>query len=106
GGGWAGGGGGEGLGGEGWIDGLGPEGRQSGERALAVTRRRLVERGPQSTGEVVAHEPRVELAGQRQRDVRAGGGRGDKHAAVGERLELRDAVVLVGRRGDEHAGTA
>ena len=59
-----------------------------------------------AAGEILADEPRVERAGDRQRRVGAGRGRGDEQAAVGERLELGDAVVLAAGRADEHARAA
>ncbi len=51
-------------------------------------------------------QPRVELAGDRQRRVGAGRRGGDEQAAVGERLELGDPVVLAAGRADEHARAA
>ena len=45
-------------------------------------------------------------ARERQRDVRPAAAGRDELAAVGQRLELGEAVVLVERRGDEHARAA
>ena len=52
---------------------------------------------------VLAHQSRVERARDRQRHVGAGRGRRDEQAAVGERLELGDPVVLAPRGAHEHA---
>ena len=80
--------------------------RAAVRRALGVVGRRVVERGAQRGGEVVADEARVERAGERQRGVGAGRRRGHEHAAVGERLELGDAVVLAARGRHVDAGAA
>ena len=83
--------------------------RQRGERALGVAGAGLVERGAQRRG-----EPAVASAPSRGSSARASGsaaygpgaGGRDERAAVGQRLELGDPVVLAARRGDEDARAA
>ena len=79
----------------------GRHGASSSAARAGVAGRRVVERGPDPLGDP-ADEPRVELPRERQRRVRPRRGRGDEQAPVGERLELRDPVVLPPRRADEH----
>ncbi len=74
--------------------------------AGGVAGRGVLEGGAQSRREILADEARVELAGDRQRRVGPGRGGGHEQAAVGQRLELGDAVVLAARRAHEHAGPA
>ncbi len=83
----------------------GRHGASSSRGPRGVAGRGVVERGPDPLGDP-ADEPRVELARERQRRVRAGRGGGHELAAVGERLELRDPVVLAPRRADEDARAA
>ena len=56
--------------------------------------------------DVRADQPRVDRARERERGVGDHGLAGDEHGAVGERLELGDAVLLAARRGDVDAGAA
>ncbi len=48
----------------------------------------------------------IQLGGERERRVGAGGRRGDQLRAVGERLQRRDPVLLLTRGRQEHAGAA
>src|SRR5689334_20678567 len=86
------------------VDRGGRERRQQLRRPRRVARRQVVECG--ADRELVGHEARVELARQGERGVGTRRRRGDQRAAVGQGLELRDAVVLARRGGDEDAGAA
>ena len=83
------------------VDRGGRERLERGRGALGVVGLGDVE--GRADREPRADEPVVEAARDRRRDVRPGRGRGDEHAAVGERLELRDPVVLAPRGGEEDA---
>ena len=65
-------------------------------------------RDPQRALQVVAHQPRVERSPPRERrgGVGAGRRRRDEPAAVRERLQLRQTVVLTAGCADEHARSA
>ena len=78
-------------------------GASSAAAVFGVIGRGIVDRRADRRREILADQPRVEPAGEVERGVRARGGRGHEHAAVGQRLERRDPVVLAARRGDEHA---
>ena len=69
-----------------------PAGASSAIR-IAAARSSLTSRGSSS-------------ARERERRIRSGRRRGDEPAAVGERLERADPVVLVARRGDEEPRAA
>ena len=80
----------------------GRHGASSSRGPLGVAGERVVERGPDPPA-----SPRRRAAGRAARASGSaaygpGEGVGDEQAAVGQRLELRDPVVLPPRRADEH----
>ena len=81
----------------------GRHGRERVERALRVAGRGVVEGEAERADEVVGDEALVERARDRQRGVRARRRRRDEQAAVGQRLELGDPVVLAPGRAHEDA---
>ena len=59
-----------------------------------------------ATPEILGDQTRIERAGDRQRGIGAWGGRCDKLAAIGEGLELGEAVVLAAGGANEDTGAA
>ena len=89
------------------VDRRAAERRERRERALGVAGRRVVERGAQRAPRG-RRRPAAGRASRASGSAAYGPGAGGRHeqAAVGQRLELGDAVVLAARRGHEDARAA